>query len=106
MGIQVTFRLPVQFRQDGDIMVARCPALDVVTQGRDRDQATHNIQEAVSLFLESCIARGTIDEVLRACGWSKVQALVEADDQTDMIDVPFELLANDQNNAHRLAQAC
>ncbi len=38
---------------EGTWQVARCPELDVTSQGRTYDQAIKNLREAISLYLES-----------------------------------------------------
>ena len=39
--------------REGDLYVALCPELDVVSQGATVEEATANLREAVELFLES-----------------------------------------------------
>jgi len=39
--------------REGDLYVALCPELDVVSQGTTVEEATANLREAVELFLES-----------------------------------------------------
>jgi len=39
--------------REDDAYVARCPELDVASQGRTVEEATANLREAVELFLES-----------------------------------------------------
>jgi predicted RNase H-like HicB family nuclease len=43
--------------RDGDMYVASCPELDVVSQGRTVEVATANLKEAVELFLECADAK-------------------------------------------------
>ena len=38
--------------REGNLYVATCPQLDVVTQGRTMQEAHDNLKEAVELFLE------------------------------------------------------
>jgi predicted RNase H-like HicB family nuclease len=39
--------------REGDGYVALCPELDVASQGASVEEATHNLREAVELFLET-----------------------------------------------------
>lgn len=39
--------------REDDLFVALCPELDVASQGRNVEEATANLKEAVELFLES-----------------------------------------------------
>ena len=38
--------------EEGDGFVALCPELDVASQGKNVEEATENLREAVELFLE------------------------------------------------------
>jgi predicted RNase H-like HicB family nuclease len=55
--------------REGDWYVARCDGLPVVTQGRTDGEAIANLIEAAQMFIESCIERGTLDEVLAKHHW-------------------------------------
>ena len=55
--------------RDGDWYVAECDSLPVVTQGRTDGEAIANLIEATQLFIESCIARGTWEQVLLKHNW-------------------------------------
>ena len=45
-------QLTVLLEREGDGFVARCPELDVASQGDDVREALNNLREAVDLFLE------------------------------------------------------
>lgn len=70
MKMTVTIRIPCEFTPKGNWVVATCPALDVVTQGRDETQAEKNLLEALEVFLSSCIERGVLEQVMADCGFS------------------------------------
>ena len=57
--------------QDRDHWIGECPAVQVVTQGDTEDAAAEALREAVALWFESCIARGTLDAALTECGFRK-----------------------------------
>ena len=59
------------YEDDGDI-IGECPALDVVSCGDDEQKAHNNIKEAVTLFLEDCAERETLDAVLEDCGFREM----------------------------------
>ena len=59
------------YEDDGDI-IGECPALDVVSCGDNKQEARANIQEAVTLFLEDCAERSTLDTVLEDCGFREM----------------------------------
>ena len=59
---------------DGDQWVGSCPSLDVATVGNTREKAlVEALDEAVNLWIESCVRRGTLREALRELGFVSVQ---------------------------------
>jgi len=66
---EIKFRLPVSIKKKTGIYVACCPPLDIWSQGETISKARNNIKEAIRLFLITCIEMGTLDEVLRECGF-------------------------------------
>ena len=50
--------------------MSRCPQLDVVSQGDTFDDAKKSLEEAISLWLESCILRGTLQRALQEMGFN------------------------------------
>ncbi|MDR2574583.1 MAG: type II toxin-antitoxin system HicB family antitoxin [Desulfovibrio sp.] len=62
----------VNFKPAGDFWIASCPSLDIVTQGEDFERAEENLREALRLFFESCLKRGTLEQVLKDAGYSPV----------------------------------
>jgi predicted RNase H-like HicB family nuclease len=93
--IQIHFKLPYRYKKAGKWIVASCPPLDVHSQGKTEVQAKKNLIEALSLFLESCHERGTLDAVLKECGFAKVAFPVKVRiSKTDYVEVPLQLVAN------------
>jgi predicted RNase H-like HicB family nuclease len=68
MGISIEFELPARIRKKGAWFISSCPLLDVFSQGETREEAEHNLIDALASFLTSCYERGTLDAVLRASG--------------------------------------
>lgn len=54
--------------REGDVYVSHWPTLDVYSQGDTEREAAANLAEAVHLFIESCIERGTLKDVLAELG--------------------------------------
>ena len=52
--------------REGDVYVAYAAALDVYSQGDTEREARAHLDEAVTLFIESCRERGTLDAVMAA----------------------------------------
>jgi predicted RNase H-like HicB family nuclease len=75
MSTSVRFEifLPVKFRKEGRYMVAWCFPLDVYSQGETLEKAKENIREAVQLFLMDCFKRGTLEKVLKDCGFIPIK---------------------------------
>jgi predicted RNase H-like HicB family nuclease len=64
-----TVTLPFQLQKEGGVYLSCCPPLDVWSQGLTAKEARENLIEAVGLFISSCFVRGTLDRVLRECGF-------------------------------------
>lgn len=93
--IQIHFKLPYRLKRAGKWIVASCPPLDVHSQGKTDAQAKKNLIEALSLFLESCHERGTLDAVLKECGFEKVVFPTKSTvPKKNYVEVPLYLVAN------------
>ena len=71
--IQFNARLPIKITKRKKWVLASCPVLDIHSQGKTAEQAKANLSEALSLFFSSCFERGTLDAVLKQCGFKAVQ---------------------------------
>ncbi len=63
----------VRFKPSGKWWIASAPELEVVTQGATFAEAEANLREAIALFIESCLRRGTLEQVLREAGFSAIR---------------------------------
>jgi predicted RNase H-like HicB family nuclease len=80
--VGITVSLVCTIKQDEQRWAAGCPALDLFSQGETEDEAKRCLTEAVELWLESCLERGTLDEALREVGFRKVRPEeIRPDDQ-------------------------
>lgn len=70
---EVSVKLQVETKRDGTQWLARCPAIDVVTQARTKSGALDCLKEAVQLWFESCIERKVLSEALEECGFGQRQ---------------------------------
>ena len=103
--IQLKMQLPAVIIKKEKWYTANCPILDVFSQGETIEKAKSNLAEAISLFLLSCHERGTLDAVLKSCGFRpmyKPQAIEENHDGFDYVDVPLPFMINtsDPNRCH------
>lgn len=68
--LTVEVQVPGTIHHDGQQFIAACPSLDVVTQGATVDEAKLNLEDAVFFFVESCVERGTLFQVLQEAGFA------------------------------------
>lgn len=108
--VKFEFSLPAEVKKEGKLYIARCPLVDVYSQGTSKKEALANLIEAIQLFAESCFERGTLDEVLQACGFEfmpdlrnvrKPAKAASKRTHADSIRVPLSLMI-----ARRHAEAC
>jgi len=99
VSIQINIKLPVKIEKREEWYVSSCPVLDVFSQGNTEAEAKRNLEEALAMFLASCFERGTLDDVLRECGFDSIQshpmpdALDTGTSMEDHVDIPLYLLA-------------
>ncbi|MBN1905072.1 MAG: type II toxin-antitoxin system HicB family antitoxin [Deltaproteobacteria bacterium] len=111
MKVKIEFiaTLPIKIVKKNKCYVASCPILDVFSQGDTEDIARKNLSEALSLFFRSCFERGTLDAVLKQCGFSAVEpgkteiktknSIADRDDYIS-IPIPFLVSQNSQTECH------
>jgi predicted RNase H-like HicB family nuclease len=67
--VQLSIHLLCTIRHDGERSEegwsAVCPALSVASQGKTEEDAKRSLTEAIELWVESCLERGTLDQALR-----------------------------------------
>ena len=81
----------VNFKPSGKYWLGSCPSLDIHTQGENFERAQENLKEALALFIESCLSRGTLEEVLRLAGYSPVQIRTVENAAREFIPSAFSL---------------
>ncbi|MDW7759456.1 MAG: type II toxin-antitoxin system HicB family antitoxin [Acidobacteriota bacterium] len=98
MSIKTTWTvsLPFKIRKERSHYISWCYPLDVSSQGKTPEEAIKNLKEALHLFLASCLERGTLDRVLKDCGFvhiprgsRKYASAKKADDPEISIPLPF-----------------
>ncbi len=93
-------RAPACMKEEGEWIIASCPPLDVHSQGSTEEEALANLSEALRFFIESCVRRGTLDQVLKNAGFELEHDGTQDEDHDHIVDVPISLLAA------KHAQAC
>lgn len=91
-AFELTAKVSVTTKQEGEHFIASCPALDVHTQGQTEEQAMVRLKEALSLFLENCIQRGTLEEVLKDAGFRLVENPESEADPGPYLDIPLPFM--------------
>ncbi len=86
-SIGVVLRLSAFLRKEGACWESSCPTLDVYSQGDSKEEAKANLQEAVELWMESCLERNTLSDALRELGWHRVPLDWPTPPDTDSIHV-------------------
>jgi hypothetical protein len=78
----------VMLYQQGDYIMAYCPALDLSSYAKTETKAIASFREALDIFLEYCEENGTLVQNLVACGWKLRHGYL----QPEEVNVPLELL--------------
>lgn len=71
--LEISFALPVSFLKEGKYYIAYTPALDLSTSGKSLIEVKRRFGEAVQIFFEEIIEKGSLDEVLNGLGWQKIK---------------------------------
>lgn len=102
--VQFSAKLPVKFTKKRKWVLASCPILDVHSQGETENKARKNLAEALSLFFVSCFERGTLDSVLKDCGFMALRPPTPPTrsrplSHEDYINVPIPFLVKQGNQS-------
>ena len=106
MKVEFNVKLPFTITKRAKWFLATCPILDVHSQGETEEKAKKNLVEATSLFLISCIERGTLDEVLKKCGFTPIHPIsgpiktIPAMGNENYINVPIPYLIEPSSACH------
>jgi predicted RNase H-like HicB family nuclease len=101
-SIQLDVKLKGVVRREGKRWIAGCPSLNVYSQGRTREDAQRCLEEAVELWFESCLERGTLGAALQEVGFRPAPWGIPLTDRAEFVSVkqvsdaaivgtPFEL---------------
>lgn len=69
--VLVSVRVHGVLRPEGDGWVAGFPRLDLYSQGDTVEEAKENAADALRLWVDSCLDRGTLGDALRELGWHR-----------------------------------
>ena len=65
--------LPVSILKEGKYFIAYSPVLDLSTSSKTFEEVKKRFDEAVEIFFEELIDKGTLDKVLAELGWEKIK---------------------------------
>ena len=95
----INFKLPFTVKKKKNYYVSYCPLIDLYSQGETKNIAIKNLADAISLFLLSCIERGTLDKVLSRCGAKIVKKVKKIPPKQNYINIPFPIQAESPQRA-------
>lgn len=71
--VEITLRLLCTVKQEGrNRWVTGCPKVDLFSQGKTEEEAKRSLEEAIVLWVEDCLERGTLEQALQESGFQKV----------------------------------
>ncbi len=71
--IRLNLQLPISVFREGKHFIAYTPVLDLSTSGKNYEEVKKRFKEAVNIFFEELVKKGTLDEVLESLGWQKIK---------------------------------
>ena len=98
MQLRVKFEVevPIEIKKRKKWFLASCHVLDVHSQGETEAKARKNLVEALQLFITSCFERGTLDAVLKQCGFVPAPIKTEKKaprlQKEDYLNIPIPFL--------------
>lgn len=93
MKATVTFTVsfPIEVKKEVRYYLASCPTLDVWTCGKTQQSAIESLKDTLQLFLTHCFDHGTLESVLKGCGFTSLKKSLcqDAESQLNKMDVPL-----------------
>jgi predicted RNase H-like HicB family nuclease len=93
MKATVTFTIsfPIEVKKEVRYFLASCPTLDVWACGESQQRAVQKLKETLQLFLTHCFDHGTLEMVLKGCGFTSMKKSFckETEQRLNDLDVPL-----------------
>lgn len=91
--IGLAARLPFRLQKRKKWFLSSCPILDIHSQGATEQEAVENLKAALSLFFITSLEIGTLDTVLKDCGFHVGTVRQEFEQLSDknILEVPIPL---------------
>jgi len=100
--LKFELEVPVEVHKGSTAFIARCPIFDVSSQGKSPEEAKKNLVDALFLFVTTCFEMGTLDEVMKECGFKPRKAVTGKfclkKDQ-ELLSVPLPFMVSRQRHA-------
>jgi predicted RNase H-like HicB family nuclease len=100
--LKFELEVPVEVHKGSTAFIARCPIFDVSSQGKTPVEAKKNLVDALFLFVTTCFEMGTLDEVMKECGFKPRKAVTGKfclkKDQ-ELLSVPLPFMVSRQRHA-------
>jgi predicted RNase H-like HicB family nuclease len=93
MKATVTFTVsfPIEVKKEARYYLATCPTLDVWAIGSSQDSAVETLKDTLQLFLTHCFDHGTLEIVLKGCGFTSLKKSLRRDAARHLneLDIPL-----------------
>ena len=82
---------PIDVKNENRYHLASCSVLDVWACGKTQQGAVNNLKETLQVFLAYCFEHGTLEMVLKGCGFTTLKRTLCQDSTHPIyeIDVPL-----------------
>ena len=100
--LKFELKVPVEVHRGSTAFIARCPIFDVSSQGRTHEEAKKNLVDALFLFITTCFEMGTLDEVMKECGFKPRKSFtgkLSLKKDQEILSVPLPFLVSRQRHA-------
>lgn len=72
----MTVSLPIQSKSESKYFVYYCPALDLWSVGKTREEAERDLIQSLQFLLERCSKYDSIDKIMSDCGYKNVNVQI------------------------------
>ncbi len=100
--LKFELKVPVEVHKGSTAFIALCPIFDVSSQGKSPVEAKKNLVEALFLFVTTCFEMGTLDEVMKECGFKPrrtVPGKLSLKKDQELLSVPLPFMVSSQRHA-------
>ena len=94
--ITSTVSFPIEVKKEVRYYFASCPTLDIWACGKTQQSAIESLKETLQLFLTYCFDHGTLEMVLKGCGFTSLKKSLYQDSarRLNEIDISFPFVVD------------